>query len=68
MRVCSEGRRRSIGWSQRLVSGALFQGQTGIPRDYGKRRAASVCVMEGVLRAGIKWASHSAVIMGAAQL
>lgn len=42
MRVCSGGRRRSIGWSQRLVSGALFRGQTEIPRDYGKRRAASV--------------------------
>lgn len=40
--VCSGGRRRSIGWSQRLVSGALFRGQTKIPRDYGKRRAASV--------------------------
>lgn len=42
MRVYSGGRRRSIGWSQRLVSGALFRGQTEIPRDYGKRRAASV--------------------------
>lgn len=38
--VCSEGRWRCIGSSRRLVSGALFQGHTEIPRDYGKRRAA----------------------------